>query len=269
VALIVKKTRLDHFLEGYRPLEEELEIKIWDRVHRANLSPEDPMSIQIASDTIQEDRMTRFAAKMAALPEQLDEGVQSALGKVEASRTRAAVADRRVIAEQVAHDATTALQAALPRFEKTIHRRTAQRFFPTLTLISLVAGIGGYIWGRHDTAHLETQFAAFATRADAQTWVSLLEMNANLDENLSRACTSGGSGLSMPPEGGLACSVPLWLDAPDMPTPGPLTLTDFATDHLTSLRTRASSFTLVGVGLLLGAGLRLPLRKLRRWMAQR
>ena len=264
----VKKTRLAHVLEGYAPLEKELEAQIWDRVFRAGWSPDDPMSFQIAYDTIHENRMASFGAKMVALPGQLDKAVQSAMDKIEVSRARAAKADRQAIAEQVAQDTTAALQAALPQFEKTIHRRTAQRCFLTLTLISLVAGTGGYIWGRHDTTQFASQFAAFATRADAQTWVSLLEMNANLDENLSRACTPGGSGLSMPPEGGLACSVPLWLDAPDKPTPGPLTLTDYATDHLTSLRTRASSFTLVGVGLLLGAGLRLPLRKLRRWMAQ-
>jgi hypothetical protein len=265
----VKQTRLAHLLEGYAPLEKELEARIWDRVFRTGWSPDDPMSLQIAHDTIQESRMASFGGKMAALPGQLDRAVQSALDKVEASRARTSKADRQAIAEQVAQDTTAALHAALPRFERTLHRRTAQRLVLTLAFITLVTGTGGYIWGRHDTARFETQFAAFATRADAVTWISLLTSNVNLDANMSEACTAGGSGLFMTPEGRRACNFPLWLDAPDMPTPGPLTVTDFATDHLTSLRTRSSSFVLLGVGLLLGAVLRPLPRKLRRWMAQR
>lgn len=264
----VKKTRLAHVLEGYAPLEKELEAKIWDRVFRAGWSPDDPMSLQIAHDTIQENRMDSFGAKIAALPAQLDKGVQSALDKVEAARARTATADRQAIAEQLAQEATAALQAALPRFEKTLHRRTAQRLVLTLALLSLVTGTGGYIWGRQDTARFETQFGAFASRADAVTWISLLTSNVSLDAAMSEACTPGGSGFFMTLEGKRACNVPLWLDAPDVPTTGPLTVTDFATDHLTSLRTRTSSFVLLGVGLLLGAILRPLPRKLRRWMAQ-
>lgn len=269
MAPAVKKTRLGHFLEGYQPLEKELEAKIWDRVFRAGWSPDDPMSLQIAHDTILENRMASFGGRMSALPGQFDKGVQSALDKVEAARARTSKADRQAIAEQVAQDTTAALQAALPRFERTLHRRTAQRLVLTFALLSLVAGTGGYIWGRHDTAQFETQFAAFATRADALTWISLLASNVNVDENLSEACTSNGSGLFMTPEGRRACLVPLWLDASGIPTPGPLTVTDFATDHLTSLLTRSSAFVLLGVGFLIGAVLRPLLRKLRRWMAQR
>lgn len=265
----VNKTRLGHYLEGYRPLEKAVEASIWDRVHRANMSAEDPMSLQIASDTIQEDRMRNFAAKMEGLPGKLDKAVQSALDKVEASRARAAKADRQAIAEQVAQDTTAALQTALPRFERTLHRRTVQRLVLTLAFITLVTGTGGYIWGRHDTARFETQFAAFATRADAVTWISLLTSNVNMDANMSEACTPGGSGFFMTPEGRRACYVPLWLDTPDIPTPGPLTVTDFATAHLMSWRTRSSSFVLLGVGFLIGAVLRPLPRKLRRWMAQR
>lgn len=262
----VNTTRLGHYLEGYRPLEKEVEASIWDRVHRANLSAEDPMSLQIAHDTIQENRLKSFSSKMEGLPEKLDKGVQSALDKVEASRASAAKADRQAMVEHVAREATATLQAALPRFERTLHRRTAQRLVLTLALISLFAGTGGYIWGRHDTSQLATQFSAFATRADAKTWVSLLLLNGNLDVNLSGSCTPGGPGFFQSQEGRDACAVPLWLDAPDMPTPGPLTVKDFATDHLASLRTQASAFALVLVGLLLGAALGPLLRKLRHWM---
>lgn len=265
----VKKTRLAHVLEGYAPLEKELEAKIWDRVLRTGWSPDDPMSLQIAHDTIQENRMDSFGGKMAALPGLLDKAVQSALDKVEASRARAVKADRQAIAEQVAREATAALQAALPRFERTLHRRTALRLVLTLALLSLVAGTGGYIWGRQDTAQFETQFAAFSTRADAKTWISLLALNGNLDASLSKACTPGGSGFFMTQEGRPACSVPLWLDAPDMPTLGPLTVADFVTDYLRSFRSGSSSFALLGIGLLLGAALQSLLRKLRLWMAER
>ena len=269
MAFAVNKTRLEYFLEGYAPLENEVESKILDRVYRASLSLDDPMSLQIAHDTILENRMASFGGKMAALPGQIDKGVQSALDKVEASRVRAAKADRQAIAEQVAREATGALLAALPRFERTLHRRTAQRLLLSLALLSLVAGTGGYIWGRHDTAQFETQFAAFSTRADAKTWISLLALNGNLDASLSKACTPGGSGFFMTQEGRPACSVPLWLDAPDMPTPGPLTVADSVTDYLRSFWSGSSSFALLGIGLLLGAALQSLLRKLRLWMAER
>lgn len=213
--------------------------------------------------------MDSFGGKMAALPGQLDKGVQSALDKVEASRVRAAKADRQAIADQVAQEATAALLAALPRFETILHRRTAQRIVLTLAFVMLVTGTGGYIWGRHDTAQFETQFAAFSTRTDAKTWVSLMAHNGNLDASMSKACTAGGSGFFMTPEGRTACFVPLWLDAPDMPTRGPLTVADFVTDYLRSLWSRSPSFALLGIGLLLGAALPPLLRKLQRWMVQR
>jgi hypothetical protein len=258
----VKQTRLAHLLEGYAPLEKELEAQIWDRVLRAGWSPDDPMSFQIAYDTIQENRMASFAGKIAALPGQLDKGAQSALDNVEASRARAAKADRHAIAEQVAEAATTALRAALPLFEKTIHRRTAQRLVLMVAIFSLMAGIGGYIWGRHDTGQFEKQFAALAERADARTWISLLELNGNLDASMASACTPGGSGLFMDQEGRLACYVPLWLSAPDLPPPGPLTVAEFATDHLAYLQSRPAFFVILGLGGLLGAALQ---SLLRRW----
>jgi hypothetical protein len=265
MAPTVNKTRLAHYLEAYQPLEQDLQDRIWDRVFRASWSPDDPMSLQIAHDVIQESRLASAGAKMAALPGQLDKAVQSALDKVEASRARAAMADRQAIAAQVARAATHALQITLPRFERAVHRRTAQRLVLMLAILSFVMGIGGYIWGRHDTGQFEEKLAELAARADAKTWIRLLEVNGNLDSNLSKACAPGGSGFILAPEGRHACAVPLWLDAPDRPTPGPLTAMDFATDHLASLRSRSSFFVILALGALLGAGL----QQFFRWMGQR
>lgn len=265
----VKKTRLAHALEGYAPLGKELEARIWDRVFRAGWSPDDPMSLQIAHDTIQENRMDSFGVKMAALPGQLDQAVQTALDKVEASRARAAKADRQAIAEQVAQDTTAALQAALPRFERTLHRRTVQRLVLTLAILSIVVGLAGYIWGRHDTRQLEETFAELAVRADAKTWIRLLDLNGNLDRTLSKACVPGGSGFFLVADGRPACNVPLWLDAPETPTRRPLTVVESAKDHLASFGSRSPFFVILGFGVLLGAALRSLPRHLWRWMVQR
>lgn len=266
MALAGDKTRLDYFLEGYAPLENEVKFKILDRVYRASLSLDDPMSLQIAHDTILENRMASFGGKIAALPGQLDKGVQSALDKVEASRVRAAKADRQAIAEQVAREATGALQAALPRFETALHRRTAQRLLMSLVLLSVVVGLAGYIWGRHDTRQLEEKFAELAVRADAKTWIRLLDLNSNLEWTLSEACAAGGSGFFLAADGRPACYVPLWLDAPDMPTRGPSTVMESATDYLASFGSRSSFFVILGFGVLLGAALRSLPGHLWRWM---
>lgn len=269
MAPAMNTTRLAHLLEGYRPLEQDLEDTIWDRIHRAGWSPDDPMSLQIAHDTVQERRLASFADKMATLPAQIETAVQTALVTVEASHASAVLADRHVIAAQVARVATNALQVALPRFEKSVHRRTAQRLLLSLAILSIVVGVTGYIWGRHDTRQFEEKFVELAVRADAKTWIRLLELNGNLQWTLSEACAPAGSGFFLAADGRPACYVPLWLDAPDMPAPGPLTVVESATDHLASVGSRSPFFVILGFGVLLGAALRPLPRHLRRWMVQR
>ena len=268
MAGMVSKTRLEHFLEAYQPLGLELQQRIWDRVHRAGWSPDDPMSLQIAHDAITEDRLARFAGKLGSLPGQLDKAVQDALDKVAAARTREAAADRKVIATQVAQEATTALQLALPRFEKSIHLRAAQRLVVMLAVIGLLCGAGGYIWGRHDRAQLESAFAGLAERADAKTWIRLLELNANLDSSLAKACAAGGSGGFITAEGRRACYVPLWLEAPIEAVSGPLTVLDLATNHFASLSARLPFLVTLAIGALLGAAALPLLHRLRRWVIE-
>jgi hypothetical protein len=266
MAGVVSKTRLEHFLEAYQPLGLELQQRIWDRVHRAGWSADDPMSLQIAHETIMEDQLASFVGKLATLPLQLDKAVQQALDKVAAVRARETTADRQAIAIQVAQEATAALQAALPRFEKSVFWRAAQRLFLTLAIIGLLCGAGGYIWGRHDTSQLESAFAGIAERADAKTWIRLLELNANLDWTLAKACAVGGSGEFVTAEGRRACAVPLWLETPIAAPPGPLTVLDLAADHFASLSARLPFLVTLAIGALFGTALVPLLHRLRRWV---
>lgn len=266
MAEVVRKTRLEHFLEAYQPLGPELQQRIWDRVHRAGWSTDDPTSLQIAHDAIMESRLVSFGAKMDTLPARLDMAVQQAQGKVAAARIREAAADRRAIAAQVAQEATTALQAALPRFEKSVHRRAAQRLVLTLAIIGLLGGTFGYIWGRHDTRTLESAFVGLAERPDGKTWIRLSELNGNLDWILAKACAAGGSGDFVAADGRLACYVPLWLEAPIAAPTGPLTVLDLATNHFASLSARLPFLATLSIGALLGAALLPLLQRLRRWM---
>ena len=266
MAGVVRKTRLEHFLEAYQPLGLELQQRIWDRVHRAGWSADDPMSLQIAHEAIMEDQLASFGAKMDTLPARLDMAVQQAQDKVAAVRARETAADRQAIATQVAQEATTALQVALPRFEKSVFWRAAQRLVLTLAIIGLLCGTGGYIWGRHDTTQLESAFAGLAERADAKTWIRLLELNGNLDWSLAKACAVGGSGGFITAEGRRACYVPLWLEAPIAGVPGPLTVLDLAANYFASLSARLPFLVTLAIGALLGAALMPLLHRLRRWM---
>lgn len=266
MAEVMRKTRLEHFLEAYQPLGPELQQRIWDRVHRAGWSADDPISLQIAHDAIMESRLGSFGAKMDTLPARLDTAVQQAQEKVAAARTREAAADRKAIATRVAQEATTALQAALPRFEKSVHRRAAQRLVLTLAIIGLLGGTFGYIWGRHDTSQLESAFAGLAKRPDGKTWIRLLELNGNLDRTLATACAAGGAGEFVTADGRRACDVPLWLETPIAAPPGPLTVWDIAADHFASLSARLPFLVTLAIGALLGAALMPLLHCLRRWV---
>ena len=260
-----KTSRLDHFLEAYQPLGEEVQARIWDRVHRAGWSANDPLSLQIAHETIMESRLVSHVGKMAALPGQLEAAVQSALDQGHATRARASMAERQAIAAQIAQEAATGLQATLPRLETLLLRRAALRLGLTFVLLSLMAGLAGYLWGRHDTGAFERQFAAYAERADAKTWISVLELNGNLDVNMAQACTDGGPGLFLAGDGRRACSVPLWLEAGPRPESG--TVLDFASAHLASLRSHASALVILLIGGLFGAAARPLLRRV--WHSQK
>lgn len=186
-----RKSRLDHFLEAYRPLEPWVERRVWDRVHRAGWSQDDPVSLQIAFDAIAETRIAITIAAMDVLPGRMAEAAKVTLNQIEKAREQTAAAEREAIAAHVAQETGDVLRASMPRLERQFQWRVATRLIVTAALIALVASGVGYILGRHDTAALDSRYADLAEQPDAETWQTLQEVNPNLDEVISDQCRPG------------------------------------------------------------------------------
>lgn len=259
-----RKSRLDHFLEAYRPIDQDVERRLWDRVHRAGWSQDDPVSLQIAFQAIEEARMAAIAARMDALPDQMAEAARVTLNQIEKARARTTAAEREAIAAHVAQEAGDVLRASMPRLERQFQWRVATRLIATAALIALVASGAGYILGRHDTAALDSRYADLAEQPDAETWQTLQEVNPNLDEVISDQCRPGQQDHIATASGRKACAVPLWLEGDVVRLP-----TGFVgrtREHLTSLQARLPFGAVLTIGVLLGISISPPLRRLKRWL---
>jgi hypothetical protein len=257
------RTRLDHFLDGHRPLPEALERHVWDRVHRARCSPDDPASVQIAVETLLELRAAAITARMDAVPGEIAEAVRAVLREVGTAHRHEVVAERAAIAERVAREAREVLGHSMPKLERQFHWRVAHRLLLTAALIGLLAAGGGYILGRHETAALGRDYAALAARPDAATWLRLQQVNGNLDVTISGDCTPGGRNRIETAWGRRACAVPLWLEGP---VPRAPTAMETVGDHLASLRARLPFGAILGLGMLLGLVLAPLARRMRLWV---
>lgn len=259
MTVAVRQTRLAHFLEAYHPLDAAVERKIWDRIRRAGWSPEDPMSLQIAHETISEAGMIGFARKLDHLPGQLASATRSMLEQVEESRVTERTADRQVTADRVAEEVGRALEGAMPKLERQFHWRVAQRLVVTIVFMGLCGAMVGYAAGRQDTGVLDSQYASLAAQGDAGTWLRLQSANGNLDGIISKHCLEGQGGFIPTDMGRRACAVPLWLEGEGSPATGQLQ------DQALSLRARMPFGVILTLGVLAGLALSSLVQHLRHW----
>lgn len=260
-----KTTRLAHFLEAYKPLAPQTERAVWDRVHRAGWSADDPASLQIAHDTITEARLAAFTTQMNALPARMAQATEKSLKKMQQAQADDQAAEREAIASRIAKEAREVLRASMPRLARQFHWAVALRLIATVSLLALFSAGAGYLVGRGETAVLQERYADLATKPDAQTWITLQRVNGNLDHVISRECRQGQEQHIPTASGRRACAVPLWLEGPSAPAPA--SLLGQAGEHLVSARATMPFTAILGLGILLGLGL-LPLaRRIYQWFA--
>lgn len=219
-----KTTRVAHFIAAYDPLDEKTQKLIWDRVHRGGWGPDDPMSLQIAHDTIMEARMEANLAAATRLPDRITKATDASISAVQKSQAQERTAYARNIAHQIAKETRSSLVESMPRLEAQLARRARSRRALTwalgvfsILLVAAFIGLSGFVMGRVTTADLDLQFAEQATRPDADTWLDLLRENGNLDDLIADHCGPGRAGHISDPSGRAACRLPLWLDDIEAP----------------------------------------------------
>lgn len=259
------RSRLSHFLEAYKPIDKEIIWRISDRVHRAGCSPDDPVSWQIAHDTIMEARLTAHAETHKKLPRRIAEALKTSFAEVQEEHTRALAAEKAMIAERVAKEAGEVLQASMPRLVRQFHWRVALQLIATFLLLAVLSAGTGYITGRSETSILQERYADVATQPDAQTWIALQKANDNLDKIISEKCRAGQEHhISSETSTRRACAIPLWLEGQSAPAPA--SLPGQAGEHLTSVRAETPFWVILLFGAFLGIGFIAVARRIYDWV---
>ncbi len=222
----MKRSRLEHFLEAYGPLDAKIEKLIYDRVHRANAGTEDPLSMQIAHDTILEFRMRTLLRDIKRTPVELSEAMAACIKSMQAAQARVDAQYARKIADHIAEETKRSLESSLPRLEQQLMAGARSRNWRArilmvaacLTLFGL-SGASGFIMGRVAIGDKASEYAALATEPDAATWHRLQRANDSLDLLIVRNCGPGRVGHLEGVNGRKACLVPLWLEEAAIPRP--------------------------------------------------
>ncbi|MFN3157362.1 hypothetical protein [Marivita cryptomonadis] len=245
-----RKTRVEHFLEAFQSLNPDLLERIWDRIHRASWSADDPASVQIAHDTIMEEMLVNSLRRIEAVPETIQKMAEATSADIDRTYRQQRDRDMTAISSSVAAASSAVLQSELPKWERSYHWRTAARLFSSTALACVIALAVGYIVGREDTAGLSDEYAALAHQADAATWIRLQTLNFNLDNLISTHCRPGQPGHILTTTGQKACDLPLWIEA--LPAPRPVTTWARAADQVTSVSARMPFGFTLGIGILIG-----------------
>lgn len=244
-------SRLWHYMIAHGPLGEDLEERILDRVHRAGWSLDDPVSIQIAHDTLSEARMNAFLDKTGALPDRIEQATVRALRQVESQGRRDIEARQQVVAAAVTAEVARALQTNLPQLARSLRAHMAQKLAAIMLVLALLSLAGGYTLGRQEASRLGQDYAELALAPDGHRWLQLQSFNGDLDMTIAQYCRPDQQGHIPTEDGREACAVPLWLEGP-APSPAGAVTTG---SRLRALAARLPVGTGVGLGLLFGIGL--------------
>jgi hypothetical protein len=258
----LKKTRLEHFLEPYQPLPEGIEAQIWDRVHRAGWAPDDPVSLQIAFDLIQQARMEDHLKTLDAAPQKIRNAIADGAFKVQQSHHAHRSAEWTDIGNRVEGEVRKALHQGMAGLQREFQWRIAQRIVGGLVLLILLTGGTGYIVGRHDTERLAESYAALSVEPDARTWMDLQRVNPNIDVTMAKFCRPGAARRIDSPNGQAACEIPLWIQPP---APRPSTAMEKLQAYIGSLQARLPFPAVLVLGILIGLCLAPLARRARQW----
>lgn len=256
-----KRSRVEAFLASYERRMPEVEKRIFERIYRAGLSPDDPYSLTLAHEAYQEASRTAFGESFSARARKVEEAVESL-----PALSRAVLADERheqgaVIAARIAPEVRDALAASMPKLVRQFHWRIALHLITLIMIMVALASGAGYVMGRSETAGLQDRYASLATRPDAQSWLTLQAVNDNLDSTIARRCQPGQEDYIETAQGFHACAIPLWID--NVARPAPAGWRDQALDHLVSARATMPLHAIF-LGIFLGMVLSGLLGMLRR-----
>lgn len=189
---------------------------MWRRIGDLQLSPDDPTVVFLAVAGVLEKAAVDIPAAMSGFPQKVEDAAKEAVkpltdAAVAAARENVAAEIARLIEEtkgDVRRAATNALRELSSRGEGQA------RFFQIagLGLAAALAGGLGYAAGRTDQSQFSHAAEALAARADADSWLALMQANGDLTKTLRDNC-DGGKGVYVV-QGARACAPPLWLDAP-------------------------------------------------------
>lgn len=243
---------LEHFLEGYPDITPELRKIIWERVHRAQMSGNDPACWQIAHVAIMEAMMLEHVKQLHNLPPQIAKKLKDSFGQVQDKHAQVLTAETSVIAKRVADETGAAVREAMPRLVRQFHWRVAAHLFVTFLVAAvLIAGVA-HMSGRSVTNSIAAEQAEFAPRPDAETWNKLQRVNGNIDEIIAKNCRFGQE--NYVPNGTLrgACNIPLNLDGPTIPAP--VGLAGQVQEQLITTRAKMSFGAILLLGMIIGLG---------------
>jgi hypothetical protein len=241
---------LEHFLEGYPNITPELRKIIWDRVHRAQMSGDDPACWEIAHATIIEAMMLEHAEHLNTLPHKIAKKLADSFDTMQDKYARSLAAEKSAIAQRVADEAGVALREGMPRLAREFHWRVAANLFVTFMVAAIVIAGISYASGRAETGTLAAQQAELAARPDASTWIRLQAVNGNIDDIIAKNCRFGQE--LYVPNGTLrgACNVPLNLGGQTVP--GPAGLVGQVEEQMVSTRAKMSFNAILLLGMIMG-----------------
>lgn len=246
-------SRLAHFLKGYQQITPKLETVIYDRVHRAGFSPDEPMSMVLAHHTIIEANMLEHVEQLNKLPPRIAKKLQESFDQVQDKHVQALAAEKSVIAKRVAEETGAAVREEMPRLVRQFHWRVAAHLMVTFLVAAvLIAGVA-HVSGRSVTSSIAAEQAEFAPRPDAATWNRLQRVNPNIDNTIAKNCRLGQE--HYVPNGTLrgACNIPLNLDGQTVPAP--VGLAGQVQEQLITTRAKMSFEAILLLGMIIGIGL--------------
>ncbi|MFP7675525.1 hypothetical protein ACG74X_19435 [Marivita sp. S0852] len=214
--------KLSYFLDAY-DLKPETRRKIRKRIHQGGIGPEDPVAMMTAQDAITEERFASFMTAFDNLPRQV--GKTSGAIATRISQRVIQDIDRRNqgflnrLLTHVGGDVEAAIKQSVKSADRWVFRRAALQLALVVLLTAGMAGWVGYAFGRHDTHDIAAEYADFAARPDAATWLSLIDNTRQIDVVLYDYCHFNGPQSFDRGDGRHWCAVPLKIDKADGQVP--------------------------------------------------
>lgn len=192
-------------------LDLETRDQSWLRMSKLGITPSDPTSIFIVTSGVLDKVASLVTASNDALPERIERAASKAVGPIARAAAQQAAADLHHMAADAADTLTASVKAGIAEASTVQRSKLGALVIGIGAAIALATGIVGYSLGRSNVSGLATEYGAIVSRADAGTWLGLMQMNPDLNASL-RAC-GPGSARARSVEGARYCEVPLWLDA--------------------------------------------------------